>query len=145
MWSSREFLRRCEELHALEFKTVFEAGTRVARGFSDLGFEEFIILPGEKLLSIYTGNLSPLREEERAHFFLVPEIDYMLAQIDRLEFDVDCISTADRRVWSMQLRDARAGAVQRCSASSVAALILEGLIISHGLRRTGEFRKAAHE
>jgi hypothetical protein len=76
----------------------------VARGFADLGFEEFQVLPGPRLLSLTAGTASSLPEEHRQHFFWIPSVD---EAIELLEARGACIDGCEResgRDWVLKMR-----------------------------------------
>ncbi|MEZ4754081.1 MAG: hypothetical protein R3A13_07195 [Bdellovibrionota bacterium] len=100
-WSSKEFLQICEELATLGFKPELNAGGRIARGFADLGFEEYLYLPPNKLISLFTGDKSILPEEHRDFFFVVPTVDEMVNAILEYNARVLSIEHVEQRVWSV--------------------------------------------
>jgi hypothetical protein len=75
----------------------------VARGFADVGYEEFALLPHAKLVSLFTGQLSDLRDDDRRFFFVVPTPDMILQEVDRAGWDVVTVEHRDRRVWFVEL------------------------------------------
>ena len=75
MWASRELLSLYQTLHRAGFRPPLREGRRVARGFADVGFEEFWILPARKLVSIVNGVASELQSEHERFFFAVPGAD----------------------------------------------------------------------
>lgn len=83
-YTSKQILERLSQLHAAGFFMKFEAGDKVARGFADLGFEEFFVLPGNRLSSTFTGEISQLKEGDEKHLFLIPDIDQVIAEAERV-------------------------------------------------------------
>lgn len=83
MWNDPTYLQNCYLLRQNGFLTQWEVGSTVARGFADLGFEEFIVLPHGKLLSLYTGQASMLKEEEEVHLFFVPTVEELINELSR--------------------------------------------------------------
>ena len=74
MLYSNDWLLACSKLKDITTQD-FEAGDRIARGFADLGFEEYLLLPSDKLLSLYTSSTSKLHPAHKVHFFKVLESD----------------------------------------------------------------------
>ncbi len=91
MLSSRPFLEKCEKLRALGLALRPETGTRVGRGFADLGYEEFSILTAGKMVSLMTGQVSKLPEDWSERLFLIPNVDTLS----------DCLSAKGHTVKSM--------------------------------------------
>jgi len=104
MWSSNAFLKRCEKLKECGLLPEFERGARVARGFADLGYEEFYCLSSAKLVSIFTGHTSALNSEHHAFFFLVPNLEYLVNTVSKKGFDVESFAYLDQRQWVVRLR-----------------------------------------
>lgn len=71
-------MQLCQRLADLGVRPEFEVGERLARGFADLGFEEFCILPGGSLMSLFTGHKSELAESERQFFVKVPDVEELV-------------------------------------------------------------------
>ena len=104
MWSSKEFLGRCEQLKEAGIELQLGPGRRIARGFADLGYEEFYSLSGSKMASIYTGHTSELPPEHQKFFFLVPGFDTLVDEIVRRDFDLVSLEFLDQRDWQLQVR-----------------------------------------
>lgn len=75
---SNTFLRACEELMRAGYALKLEEGACIGRGFADIGYEAFIVLPGPKLLSLFTGQQIPFQERERHFFFCIPSEEELL-------------------------------------------------------------------
>lgn len=110
MWSSNSLLRSCERLKALGFAREFENGMRVARGFADLGYEEFFFLSGRKIVSIFSGQSSPFPTEHEKFFFWVPPIDVLMEAISLRGFDIENIQYPMQREWVVRARHVESGA-----------------------------------
>jgi len=76
----------------------------IARGFSDLGYEQFIVLHGGKLVSCFTGQISDLKPEEQQHFFQILTCDEMAEKIIGLYWDIERLDYIDNREWSISLK-----------------------------------------
>ena len=97
---SNVFLAKCAALKDAGYKRELEPGVIVARGFADLGYEVFSVLPCDKLLSLFTGKITPLAADERQHLFLVPDADGLVQFIQvRCGYEIDC-HTIDGRSWN---------------------------------------------
>ena len=57
----------------------FSVGQQVCRGFADIGYEQFLLLPAGKLLSLFTGDCSTLDEEQQDFFAVIPSVEDMAA------------------------------------------------------------------
>lgn len=84
---SNQYLEKCEKLKLGGALFEIKPGAVVARGFADLGYEEFMLLENGKLVSLYRGNLSDF-EDANDHFFRVPSAREMRLKIYELEFDI---------------------------------------------------------
>jgi hypothetical protein len=89
----------CNELQAWGIHPTFEVGQMVARGFADVGSEEFLVLPGEKLLSLTAGTIKPLPEDHREFFYWIPSEDECAKQIDLLGIAKISVSRELARKW----------------------------------------------
>ena len=107
MWSHPTFLKRCEEWRQKNTEPPLKEGTRIARGFADLGYEEFVLLPGKKLLSLYSGTLTQFPEEHAHFFFPVPSADEMVEDIERKGFDIVSLEYRDQRTWVATMEDCK--------------------------------------
>jgi hypothetical protein len=93
----------CEKLKRQGLEPRFEVGDLVARGFADLGFEEFQVLPGARLLSLTAGTSRPLPDEHRDFFFWIPSVDEALELIEVRGGVVTCIERVDSRDWHIEV------------------------------------------
>ncbi len=126
MWFSREQFALCNELRVWGLEPRFEAGDIVARGFADLGFEEFQVLPGPRLLSLTAGTASALPEEHRQHFFWIPSVDEAIELLEVRGALIDACAREDGRDWVLTMREPDSSEVVLRSGSlhSVALLAL---------------------
>lgn len=124
MYSSNRFLRKCQELHALGVYPDFTAGTRVARGFADLGFEEFWFIPPNSLVSLFTGKKSDLTADDKRHFFVVPDSDELLDEILRRGVCPAELSFREGRSWHIESKQSNSrNAIKADSPELCSALI----------------------
>lgn len=102
MWFSREQFTLASELKQWGLEPRFEPGDIVARGFADLGFEEFQVLPSSKLLSLTAGTVSSLPTDHSSHFFWIPSVDEITDVLERR--GVPCITTkrVEQRDWIVE-------------------------------------------
>lgn len=125
MWSTRAFLRGCERLKELGVSDDFEPGQRISRRFADLGYEEFLLVPGDKLISLFTGQTSELPGDHRRFFFLVPTVEEMIQMILRSDFDLRGIDLIDQREWEAVIE--REGDRRAFRAGRIDEALLEAL------------------
>jgi len=102
MWFSREQFALAAEAKQWGLAPRFEPGDIVARGFADLGYEEFQVLPSSKILSLTAGSVSALPSEHATHFFWIPSTDEITEILERR--GVPCVrcSRVDRREWLVE-------------------------------------------
>ncbi|GEM_PF-5360657 len=89
IWSSPKFLELCYQLKKTTLDFVISPGARVARGYADVGFEEFCVLKNNKMVSIHTGDIFDLELE---HVFVVPTVEELLKALPK-EFEISVNST----------------------------------------------------
>ena len=99
MLSPNSFLEKCHRLSSAGYRPPFVPGMRVARGFADLGFEEYFILSGSRVVSLFTGEVGPLSNEDKEHFFHVPSADEVLEELVGLGFTVTDAKHEGGREW----------------------------------------------
>jgi hypothetical protein len=75
MWYDQQFLEQIATLVEICSLHQFEPGDEVVRGYADVGFEEFLVLPGDRLCSKFTGQVTELTSEKREHLFRVPSLE----------------------------------------------------------------------
>jgi len=104
MVSSKSFLDKAQELKARGVEFSFEMGTRVARGYADLGTEEFQLIGPFKTVSLFTGKQSEIPEEHLKFFFRVPELEELTDELTRRGAVVLGLAFRDQRRWILTLR-----------------------------------------
>ena len=129
MWFTRQQFEVCNELRMWGLEPRFEPGDVVARGFADLGFEEFQVLPGPKLLSLTAGTSSSLPADHVGHFFWIPSVDECIALLERR--GVPCIrcERQDGRQWRVELQCQDESEVQ--AASHLHEALLRALLSAY--------------
>ena len=105
MWSSPALLARCQELRELGLAPVFEAGRRLARGFADLGIEEFCLLSPNKIVSLFTGTVSDLPEDSLAY---LENLDVWILDALRYARHPSHLSVEEALAWIKRINPKRA-------------------------------------
>lgn len=103
MWLTKNELAVFQELAELGLEPSFEIGSRVGRGFADLGFEEYCILPGNRLQSLLTGTITPLVDQDKGKLFGIFSPDELIQKIIISGFDVSTIKSPDQRDWNLEM------------------------------------------
>lgn len=124
MWCDPVIFSLCEALKTAGREPVFAPGRRLARGFADLGHEEFVMLPSGKLMSLFSGAVAPLPEEHRKFFFEIPTLTHITEEIEAHGGQLLNINRIDARSWTVTARDANGATIEHNSASIDAAAIL---------------------
>ena len=128
MWSNHSVLKLSEELGRMYPDTTFEEGMKIARGFADLGYEEFLLLPGGKLLALYSGQVTQFPEEHRRFFFEVPTPDQVAARLNKAFWDIRSLQLEDQRTWMLTIVNAKTGAVLTFSADLLEECFLHAAV-----------------
>ena len=128
MVSSLKYLAKCSKLKDSGVTFDFEQGSFIARGFADLGFEEFIVLTSNKILSIYSGKISGLPEEDKKNFFAVPSIELMINKIRIAGFDILGLTYESQRTWQLKVENKMMNIVKSYDSDSLNQVILDCLV-----------------
>ena len=128
MLAHPSFLKLCEQLGHANPEQRLEPGMKIARGFADLGFEEFLLLPGSKLLALYSGQVTQFQEEHRTFFFPVPTADELIAHITTLNWDIDTLTYEDQRTWKLSLSEATTKATKAAEGGTLEECLARGLL-----------------
>ncbi|RIL06066.1 MAG: hypothetical protein DCC75_11170 [Proteobacteria bacterium] len=111
MLSSRAFLARANQLQECgHYPAPFAPGSRVARGYADLGVEEFCVIAPDKIVSLLNGKVSEMPEQHRQFFFLVPAFSQMVQSLAVSGYDILAITYHEQRRWEVKLKRVRDGA-----------------------------------
>ena len=105
MWFTRDQFALCNELRVWGLEPRFEPGDVVARGFADLGYEEFQVLPGPSLLSLTAGTVTRLPDDHQGHFFWIPSVDECIALLESKGVVLDQLTRVDSREWALAFND----------------------------------------
>jgi hypothetical protein len=122
MAASKEFLELCLKLNAAGLEVAFIPGQIVARGFADLGYEEFSVAPGRRLFSLFTGNGSTIADGEERHFFLVLNVDQIIAELVNRGVLIQEVVFVEQRHWRVTIEDLQKIQHQALSAKLNVAL-----------------------
>lgn len=85
LWTTPQNLKRAQRLFRSGIIFDIKPGVKVAREFADIGFEEFCVLPGQKIVSLFTGAKSELPPDYQEHFFVVPSVQDLFEKCRVLE------------------------------------------------------------
>ncbi len=112
MLYGKVMLRLFETLGRAQPLSELRPGMRVARGFADVGYEEFLILPNENILSLLTGAITPLDGTRREHLFPVLSADDLVRTVRGAGYEVGALEQLDGRNWRVVAR--KGGADEVC-------------------------------
>ena len=102
MWATNSFLKRCERLKQLGYSVSPKPSRFIARGFADLGYEVFCVLPGQKIVSLFTGEKASFPESDKEHYFSVPSVDDIAEELDRRELSF-ALQSNEGRNWTVNV------------------------------------------
>lgn len=117
MWFTREQFVLCDELRIWGLEPRFEPGDVIARGFADLGFEEFQVLPSSQMLSLTAGTISRILDDHKGHFFWIPSVDEGIAWLEARGVTVQQCAREDARTWALSLLQPGGESVEACGES----------------------------
>ena len=125
MLHTKKSLKLFEQLGRMRPITEYALGSRLGRGFADIGFEEFVLLPDGRVLSLFTGNISALDEVRREHLFEILTADQLIAVIHEKGYEIESLRCQDMRTWAGSVRN-----LADCSSRSYESASLEELLLS---------------
>lgn len=126
MWFTRDQFAICQELKQWGLEPRFEPGDVVARGFADLGFEEFQVMPGTVLLSLTAGTTTTMPAEHQHHFFWIPSVDEAIDLLEKRGAVCGNCARANGRDWVFQVRVE--GIEESFQAATVHDVVLKTLL-----------------
>ena len=97
------YLERCEAAGRGGFPLLCEVGDLIGRGFADVGYEVFAVLPGDRLISVLTGEQTSFQEADTRHYFSVPEVDSIIQVLESSGDKVLSVERRDAREWHVQV------------------------------------------
>lgn len=127
-------LERCRALRDRGLRCEFQVGSRIARGFADLGCEEFQVIAPEKIVSLFTGQTSAFTSDQHSFFFHIPTSDQLVDLIQQRGYDVKQLEFVDQRVWRLSYVPAHSAAAESASAvrtfeaATIKEVLLDGLL-----------------
>ena len=107
MWAQGSTIGLCQEIQRCGLGPTFSTGERIARGYADLGVEEFLVLPSGKLLALFSGSKSDLPLGHEQHFFRIWQEGEILDELSRRGVSIDSVQYVDQRRWKLTAHGAR--------------------------------------
>ena len=129
MWSSNTFLRKCEQLNTSYPAYELPAGQRIGRGFADLGYEEFLLIPVDKMVSLFTGQVSAFTQEQKTFFFPIPSVDQMVDLIQRANLNIEKLEYIEQRHWKLSIRSISDGVEHVLQAGTIEDVLVDALLL----------------
>lgn len=129
MWLSNTLLRAFEQLKHAGFPLKLEEGAVIARGYADAGAEQFLVLPNNSLLSLFTGKTTPFPEGHERFFFSVLSCDQLVGELSRRGVSLAQALYENQRSWYV-IAHASDGTVLQVRAETLQAALLEILLES---------------
>lgn len=126
MLHPRQFIERSQELLRRNFNYEVKVGMTLARGFADLGHEEFSVLNNDKILSLFTGDISSLPQNYKEHFFPLFSCDELIVELFRNGAEVRNLKSVDRRTWELTVQTE--GGIQEYTGKRLQDVLLEALV-----------------
>jgi hypothetical protein len=132
MWFTKEHFELCNQLRLSGLEPRFEPGDVVARGFADLGFEEFQVLPGPSILSLTAGTAKPLPPDHQHHFFWIPSVDESIELIEASGYELASCARQEMRDWLLSLSKQDLAPIQVIARDLHGALLKALLVVYQG-------------
>jgi hypothetical protein len=101
--STPKYLELLEKLSRCGVESRLAEHTVVARGFADIGAEEYALLSRNKLVSLTSGAVSQLPDEHRHFFFDVRSLDELIELVLERGGTCEGISFLEQREWEVRL------------------------------------------
>ena len=92
-----EQVARATELHTPR------AGEHIARRFADIGYEEFLVLPQERMVSLLSGVVSPLPQGDEDSVFVMPSIERLVGWCGEHGIGIAQVAWCHEREWHVHL------------------------------------------
>lgn len=124
MLTTPGIFKLAEALDRAGVKVPLSSGTRVGRGFADIGYEEFSLLPGgdvvlgdrgqsqylsARVVSLLTGEVRTLNEHEVQKLFVIPSVDQLLEMALELKLGEVIIAGGVFMGWAVSLGNQQNG------------------------------------
>jgi hypothetical protein len=130
MAATKSLLQLAQALHHHGVEFSRDVGQRVAREYADLGAEEFILLGGNRIVSLFTGKPSEIPEGHEKHFFRIPSIDELVDALSGRGVLVRGLHFRDQRSWIVEQEGVSTSAEQGSSGHPTAEEALMALLLS---------------
>lgn len=140
MLHSKKILKLYEQLGRVRTVESYPVGSRLGRGFADIGFEEFVLLTGERILSLFTGAISSLDEVRKEHIFEILNADQLIAEIHQQGFEIQQLQCRDLRVWVGQIRNVGNGSIHCHESHSLEEVLLSLILLIYNVIQPDEAR-----
>lgn len=124
MWFSPDQFVVIQQLKDVGLAARFEPGDVVIRGFADLGYEEFQVLPSQRLLSLTAGTISAIDPQHHDHFLWVPSVEEAVELIEKKGVIIDSLCRVDSRRWQLEWNQHSRGAMVVTHAQLHTTLLL---------------------
>lgn len=124
---SNDLLKICQAIKNSGIEFSLDAGSRLGRGFADLGFEEFILLEGNRIISLYRGTQSEFLIEEQKHFFRIPTLLEIQQVIYEFNYNIVEMEFKDQREWYLKLEHQQDKKIVENSAKDLESLFIRTL------------------
>lgn len=121
---SNSYLERCEAARRDGFPLLHDVGDVIGRGFADIGYELFVVLPGERILSLLTGEKSHLQPADEQHYFSVPTADTVVEILESTGNVFVEGTRPESREWIVKIQ-LKNGEEKACSDSSLVLALLK--------------------
>src|SRR5262245_29707637 len=99
MLHTRSYLDLCHGLLKRGHSFQLKPGLRIARGFADVGYEEYSVLSGFTIVSLHSGQSSTLPPDYERFHFPVYSADELSVLLYERHCDIDAIRYDDQRTW----------------------------------------------
>jgi hypothetical protein len=129
-----DFLQQCERASQRGFPLFDDVGCLVGRGYADIGYEVFVMLPSGQLLSLLTGQTSRFAAEDREHFFSVPDLDTVVRVLEEAGCSIESSIRLEQRTWSVQIRSGDGRTVEALADNLHLAMMMaihDGILIQN--------------
>jgi hypothetical protein len=104
MLHSKEELSLFHKLLKFELVKSLVPGSRIGRGFADVGFEEYLVISDSKVISLNTLKTSEIPNERLSNFhFPIYSVDKISELIYQLGWDIKNCSFVDQREWFVEI------------------------------------------
>lgn len=103
MLHARSHLELCHSLIKSEHRYQLQPGLRLARGFADIGYEEYSVLSGYNVVSLHTGKTGTLEPDYEKFYFPVYSVDELSKLLYEKHCDIQEIRYDDQRTWVLRV------------------------------------------